>query len=317
MNKRGMIESRSEPDDALSGLAPLLRVRPELESLCLFGAYWAAPHGPAATGWAPFHLVIRGTCRLEVAGLPAVVLQAGDIAILPHGDAHTTRNGNETRGPAKPADLQSHHNGAILVKTTAGVETETELICGRLRFEQPHEHLILATLPPVIVVPAEKEASAGFHHLMLTIREELEVARPGAPAIASDLASALLVMALRAHFEREPADQGLFALLGQRQSARAVAAMLGALDRDWTLDDLAQQAGTSRATLVRLFQKSAGLAPLAFLTELRLGLARRKLLAGNDTLAQIAAEIGYQSESAFSRAFQRRYGQRPGEMRRG
>lgn len=69
--------------------------------------------------------------------------------------------------------------------------------------------------------------------------------------------------------------------------------------------------------LLRLLQKSAGLAPLAFLTERRLGLARRKLLAGNDTLAQIAAEIGYQSESAFSRVFQRRFGQRPGELRRG
>jgi AraC family transcriptional activator of mtrCDE len=161
------------------------------------------------------------------------------------------------------------------------------------------------------------EASARLNHLMLTIREELEAARAGALAISGDLASALLVMALRAHFDREPADQGLFALLAQRQSARAVAAMLGALDRAWTLDDLAQQAGTSRATLVRLFQKSAGLAPLAFLAELRLGLARRKLLAGTDTLAEIAAGIGYQSESAFSRAFQRRFGQRPGELRRG
>lgn len=317
MNKPGMKESRSQPDDALSGLAPLLRVRPELESLCLFGAYWAAPHDVAATGWAPFHLVVRGTCSLEVAGASPVTLQAGDIAILPHGDAHTTRNGNEVRACANPSNLQSSHNGAILVKTTAGVETETELICGRLRFEQPHENLILATLPPVIVVHAQKEASARLNHLMLTIREELEAARPGAPAIASDLSSALLVMALRAHFDREPADRGLFALLGQRQSARVVVAMLGALDRDWTLDDLAQQAGASRATLVRLFQKSAGLAPLAFLTELRLGLARRKLLAGNETLAQIAAEIGYQSESAFSRAFQRRFGQRPGELRRG
>jgi AraC family transcriptional activator of mtrCDE len=317
MDKSGMSDGRIGPDDALSGLAPLLRVRPELESLCLFGAQWASPHDAAATGWAPFHLVIRGTCGLEIAGLPVVTMQAGDIAILPHGDAHTTRGGTDAGAPARPGNLQSGHNGAILVKSTAGQEAETELICGRLRFEQPHENLILATLPPVIIVRLQGEASVRLNHLMLTIREELEAARPGALAIAGDLASALLVMALRAHFDREPADQGLFALLGQRQSARAVAAMLEALDHDWTLDDLARQAGTSRATLVRLFQKSSGLAPLAFLTELRLGLARRKLLAGNDTLAQIAAAIGYQSESAFSRAFQRRFGQRPGELRRG
>ena len=89
--------------------------------------------------------------------------------------------------------------------------------------------------------------------------------------------------------------------------------MMAALDRPWTLDELAAEAGASRATLVRLFQKTAGMAPLAFLAELRFGLARRKLSAGKAPLAAIAAEVGYQSESAFSRAFQRRYGMRPGE----
>ena len=105
--------------------------------------------------------------------------------------------------------------------------------------------------------------------------------------------------------------------VAQRQTARAVAAMLQAPDRAWTLDELARQAGASRATLVRIFQKTAGMAPLAFLAELRLGQARRKLLAGTTSQAEIAAEVGYQSESAFSRAFQRRYGMRPGEAQRG
>ena len=140
--------------------------------------------------------------------------------------------------------------------------------------------------------------------------------RSRAAAISADLASALLVMVLRTHLAREPAHPGLAALLGQRQSARTLAAMLEAPARDWTLDELATHAGASRATLVRLFQKTAGMAPLAFLTELRLGLARHKLLAGTTTLAAIAAEVGYQSESTFSRAFQRRFGMRPGEARR-
>jgi AraC family transcriptional regulator, activator of mtrCDE len=54
---------------------------------------------------------------------------------------------------------------------------------------------------------------------------------------------------------------------------------------------------------------------LAFLTALRLDLAKRKLLASNLPLAAIGAELGYQPESAFSRAFQQRYGMRPGEAR--
>lgn len=64
-----------------------------------------------------------------------------------------------------------------------------------------------------------------------------------------------------------------------------------------------------------IFRKTAQMAPLAFLTEMRLEIARRKLAGTRRPLAGIAAEVGYQSESAFSRAFQLRYGLRPGEAR--
>ncbi|GGF33737.1 putative HTH-type transcriptional regulator [Aliidongia dinghuensis] len=301
----------------MSGLAPLLRVRPELESLCRFGAQWASPHEISTGGWAPFHLVARGSCGIEVAGLAPIPLEAGDVAVLPHGGAHSLR------GPTTPASLQRAaalrlgHTGAILLKTNVEDEPDTEIVCGRLMFEQAHQNLILATLPPVIVLRARQDPDSDqLRQLMAAIRDELDGARPGAVAIATDLASALLVMVLRTYLAREPAHPGLLALLGQRQSARALAAMLEAPAHDWALDELAAHAGASRATLVRLFQKTAGMAPLAVLTELRLGLARHKLLAGTATLAAIAAEVGYQSESTFSRAFQRRFGIRPGEARR-
>ncbi len=68
-------------------------------------------------------------------------------------------------------------------------------------------------------------------------------------------------------------------------------------------------------TLSEIFRKTAQISPLAFLSEMRLELARRKISGSSRTLAGIAAEVGYQSESAFSRAFQLRYGMRPGEAR--
>ena len=46
-------------------LAPLLRVRPELQDICRFGAQWTSPHAPEPEGWAPFHIVTAGACRLE------------------------------------------------------------------------------------------------------------------------------------------------------------------------------------------------------------------------------------------------------------
>jgi AraC family transcriptional activator of mtrCDE len=104
-------------------------------------------------------------------------------------------------------------------------------------------------------------------------------------------------------------------MLRDRRAARAVEAMLSSPSRAWTLDELASHAGASRASLVRMFQKMARMAPLEFFAELRLSLARQRLSETDLPLAQIAAEIGYGSESSFSRAFRRRFGIRPGEMR--
>ena len=124
-------------------------------------------------------------------------------------------------------------------------------------------------------------------------------------------------MVVRIHLGREGCSSGLLGLLAHQQAGRAVAAMLDDLANGWTLDELAARANASRASLVRMFQRIAQLAPLAFLAELRLELARRKLSATALSVAAIADEVGYKSESAFSRAFYRRFGVRPGDARAG
>jgi AraC family transcriptional activator of mtrCDE len=87
--------------------------------------------------------------------------------------------------------------------------------------------------------------------------------------------------------------------------------------RNWSLNELATRANASRASFVRMFKGVAQRAPLEFLTELRLELARQKLNTTDLALADVAAEAGYQSESSFSRAFKRRFGRPPGALRAG
>src|SRR5258706_12273076 len=157
-----------------------------------------------------------------------------------------------------------------------------------------------------------------FHRMRMLVQamdEELEAGRPGARAVAEDLASALFIMMLRGHFDQAACPNNLMKLLVAPPSARAVTAMLMAPARAWTLDALAVEARVSRATLVRIFRKAAGLAPLAFLSELRLELARHRLASTNVSLAKLAAEVGYDSESSFARAFRRRFGVSPGRSR--
>ena len=304
--------------DTLSGLAPLLRVRPELQYACHFGAEWTAHHPPEPDAWAPFHIVTHGSCMLH---LPApgrsVQLAAGDVAVLPHGSPHVMRGPTTAPDAAGSFGIRSVSTGPILVKTnTDGAPPDTQIVCGRLKFDRAGNNFVLSALPEAIVVTAaEHHETNRMRTLIQLIKEELESARPGAAAIAADLASALLVMVVRTHLEREHATDGILSLLSHPQAGRAVAAMLDDPSKPWSLDELAERANSSRATLVRIFRTVAQVSPLAFLTELRLELAKRKLLASNLPLSVIGAELGYQSESAFSRAFQLKYGVRPGEIR--
>jgi AraC family transcriptional activator of mtrCDE len=174
---------------------------------------------------------------------------------------------------------------------------------------------VIATLPDVIVLRLGKEPLLDrMRMLVRAIHDELKGGRLGALAVATDLASALFVQMLRVHCERA-SDAGTLRLLSSLPSARAVSAMLRAPGHDWTLDALAAEAHVSRASLVRIFRKTAGVAPLAFLTDLRLGLARQRLASTEASIARVAAEVGYQSESAFARAFHRRFKTTPGTIR--
>jgi AraC family transcriptional regulator, activator of mtrCDE len=304
-------------DQLFAELAPFLRATPEIQKLCSFGESWASPHEPEPRGWAPFHIVLEGACVLDTPDGEPIRLRRGDIAILPHGGAHVVRS-SLNGGPRAPMRVAPREHDPVLRVTNTDGEPDTQLICGHMRFEHAHDNMVLAVLPSLFVLAAdapEGEDAAESRVLMQTIKKELDDDRLGAAVIAQELASALMMIVLRVQFQRRQGESGVLALLAKRQSARAVAAMLSDPARDWSLDDLAEVAATSRATLVRLFRKAVDSAPLAYLSELRLSLARRRLAATNECIATVAADVGYQSESAFSRAYHRRYGAPPGADR--
>jgi AraC family transcriptional regulator, activator of mtrCDE len=307
------IMSNARSNDALSGLAPLLRVRPEIQDFCRFGGSWMSPQAQQPVRWAQFHIVTSGGCLVERKGRSPIALQSGDVLLLPHGDAHVIRSATST---ATPSALQTTSpQGGIRTRSSINVQPDTELICGRLHFSAGAENLVSA-LPDAVHVQASARLNPGSYHMLMgSIRDELEAPRIGSLAIACDLASALFVMLIRNHLEQHAPASGLLRLLADRTTGRAVKCMIEQPSRDWTLDELAQTARTSRATLVRLFRNIGDIAPLSFLTELRLGLARQRIVAGQESLAQIAVDVGYRSEGALSRAMQRRHGIRPGSLK--
>jgi AraC-like DNA-binding protein len=79
--------------------------------------------------------------------------------------------------------------------------------------------------------------------------------------------------------------------------------------------ELADEASLSRAAFARRFSAKLGVAPLSYLTDWRMALARERLRDTDDGLVAIAASIGYASEFSFAAAFKRHHGTAPGRWR--
>jgi AraC family transcriptional regulator, activator of mtrCDE len=187
---------KSSTHDVLSSLAPLSRVRPELDDLCGFGGDWESSHDGGQPGWAYFHIVVRGECLIDRPGRASMRLKTGDILLLPHGSAHLAR-GRVSTGQARQSMATEYRDG-IRIKTSIAVSVTTELICGRPHFEQASEALLIGALPEVIVISAgDRPGMDRFCPLVHWIREETHGASPGALAIATDLASAMFMLMLR------------------------------------------------------------------------------------------------------------------------
>ena len=84
----------------------------------------------------------------------------------------------------------------------------------------------------------------------------------------------------------------------------------------WTADGLASDVGMSRSAFAERFTALVGQPPMHYLAQWRMQLAAQQLREGRGSVAQVAFDVGYDSEAAFSRAFKRQFGTSPGAWRR-
>jgi len=141
--------------------------------------------------------------------------------------------------------------------------------------------------------------------------------RPGSEAVLARLSELLFVEVVRRYTDTLPAESRTW-LAGLRDES--VGRVLGKLHErpahDWTLEELARQTGQSRSVLAERFTQFVGVAPMQYLAQWRMQLAATLLTSSSAGLAEIAAQVGYGSEAAFSKAFKRTVGASPAEWRR-
>lgn len=256
-----------------------------------------------------YHLVSKGGARVRLEGSPDLAVSGGEIVIVPHGDAHTVFNGEPATFVNSADAIGNFWSGQVATARFGGGGAVTKIVCGFFGCERHAAKLFLAGLPPLMKVSLRGDATgAWIETSILHLCREAAAKRPGGTVLLSKMAEALFIESLRRHMEQlPPADTGWLAGARDPVVGSALALMHRRPSYRWTLADLAAEAGASRSVLVERFHQFLGEPPLTYLARWRMQLAARRLQTTRDTVVQVAAEVGYESEAAFNRAFKREF----------
>lgn len=264
-----------------------------------------------------FHLLIEGH---GVAGLekgPLIPLAAGDIVVFPHGDAHIIASGAAANAVDYERELHRIVEQGLRVARAGGGGQVTKFVCGYLSCDPELSRILLAGLPSVFKVNVREEGTGQW--LENAIRFSVADApalSAGGEAVLARLAEALFIETLRRYILSLPAEQtGWLAGARDPDVGKALALLHADPARAWTIAGLAREVGLSRSVLAERFRHFLNQPPMTYLTLWRLQLAARLLQTTNRSVAEIAAEVGYESEPAFNRAFRREYGAPPARFR--
>ena len=263
-------------------------------------------------------MVIDGGAVVELRDGQSVELKPGDVVIFPHGDAHHMSSGKDATPPfpnygigakMKARDLSPLHAG--------GGGDVSRFVCGYMTCDPYLSRPILNGLPPVFTVNIRTDrAGYWLENSILHLVEEAGSGRVGSEAMLAKLSEALFVDTLRRYVAGLP-DQQTGWLAGARDPivGKSLGLLHGRIAYPWTIADLADEVGISRSALVERFTRYLSEPPMTYLTRWRLQFAARSLEKTSRGVAEIASDVGYESEAAFNRAFKREFGRPPGRYR--
>ena len=300
-------------------------VRLSLTGTLYFRTSFTRPWGvevPAFQNVARFHYVHRGECLIRVDGVAApYALAQGSLLIVPHGAGHALYCGHDPENTVLPLDRVLEDSGfdgtGVLVHGGETPGHEAQLICGHFAFDPMARHMLLQRLPPAILVESYGEASGPWMDATLRlIGAEAGGQRMGGDLIALKLSEAIFAQALRNFLESDAAIGAGLAGFADTRIRRALDAMHAAPQQAWRLHDLAREAGISRTGFAELFAGKMGITPMQYLSSWRMELAKQALARGGEAIAEIGMNVGYASDTAFTRAFKKEVGQTPAGYRR-
>jgi AraC-like DNA-binding protein len=291
-----------------------------------------------ARGAAFAHSTVHGDRGVEFPAGPGLAVHAivdGEMHIwadepdratrLAPGDVVLVREGVEHHLAARPGAACAPLRHLLETATRRGAERRLVLgapadgpaiafFCGAYLFEGDLFQPLLQALPDTVHL--RPTAGSTLRATIDLLAREMGRDDPGQQTVLDRLLDVVLVQVLREHFRtHEAAAPAWFRALSDPAIGAALRALHADPSQPWTVQELADVAGLSRAAFARRFSAQLGVAPLSYLNDWRMALARERLRDTDDGLAAIAQSVGYASEFAFAAAFKRHHGTAPGRWR--
>ncbi|MBL4781534.1 MAG: AraC family transcriptional regulator [Porticoccaceae bacterium] len=288
----------------INDLTSLLKLQVEVYHNARVCGDWKIETGANPRGKTCFHMATQGGCLLNVPAHDNWLLAEGDLVIFPKEIAHSMVSQQPQQGPQQHLPIAQSQN-------TAG----TSMLCGEITFANPGFRVLLDALPSVFVIRRDATTPWLTELLKLILTESLSSEAPSNPLL-DKLCELLFAYGLRHFIDHQNSSIGIAALFGHRHIARAVSAIHKEPSQEWGLISLAEAAQMSRTQFAQVFKQLSGWTAMQYLTWWRMQLAWSYLDAG-EHVTSVAEKVGYRSESAFSRAFQKSHGVSAGAVRRG
>ena len=269
-----------------------------------------------------YHVITSGSCWASVIGhdVDPVCLSAGDVVAFPQGDAHVLSSAPGMRGDIELGLFERPESSLqlpLLVNLDGGGKEHAHLVCGFLGCDSRPFNPLLESLPRILYVRGSTgDRSRWLDEFTRFAVMEAKEKRAGGSSILSKLGELMFAEVVRSYLASLPEESsGWLAGLRDHFIGRVLNLLHENPTKAWTLDQLARDVGLSRSSLADRFTTLVGIPPMQYLQKWRLQMAASKLTDRTSNIATIAAEVGYESEAAFSRAFKKSLGLSPAEWR--